>query len=944
MLESREQLRGFRALFGGIRKRAAAKRLAAAVVETLEERRLLAGLVDYVIQISVDGLRPDAIANTSDSVLPNFHRLRTESAWTDNARCDYNVSETLPNHVTVITGRPLLAGMDDDDTPYEGHTWNANTDDFLTTHTIHSMHTPSAHYIESVFDTAHDYNLRTTLIAGKNKFRLFRDSYDDGAAQYQGGALDTVTPPDNGRNKIDYYYSPQELDWWNSQTGAPNTSWDLLENDDKTGWLDIMRGENDDKDPFQYSFLHFRDPDKAGHYGTTTPIGWGGHDYNHTIENVDLYLGAIFDLIDNTPQYAGRTAIVLTADHGGGATGATNHNNPAAPVVYTIPFYVWGPGIAQNGTPTSGDHGKLYDRNTNTRTDPSSGYVNNEAVKQPIRNGDASNVALDLLGLPAITHSYFNKLQNLDFGMLKLTGTESADTISVVVDTGDSSSWEVTGAVGGTQHFTIANYASIRIDALGGNDSVTVSADVTVPCVINGGDGNDNLLAGSGDDHIDAGAGNDTLTGMDGNDTLDGGAGTDVAEYNVTGTGAVHAIVNTGTDAGQDGFAATDTFAGIENLSGGPANDTLYGDDNANKLWGNAGDDSLIGNAGNDTYVFSGDDLGTDHIDEAADANTDTVDFSAFGQNVGVYLGNSGTGKAVDSFALILYLSDESSIETVKGGPGNDTFNGNSRDNVFYGNAGADTFMAGPDTGTGKDTFYGGTGTDTADYSERQASVSVCLDGSADDGSSGEQDSIKTDVENLIGGKANDALNGSTGPNYIQGGTGDDTIHGMDGSDTLDGENGDDQLYANDGSYGGAALLIGNADDDTIYGSSSADTIWGDHPSGSNTGTDSIYGLAGNDTIHGGRGDDTAYGGYGDDYLYGDDGEDYLYADNTGAGYGDDTLDGGDDADHLYGGNGNDLFIGTADDHNDVFDGQEMSDTLTGHDAGDTHYNIEVFN
>jgi len=93
-------------------------------------------------------------------------------------------------------------------------------------------------------------------------------------------------------------------------------------------------------------------------------------------------------------------------------------------------------------------------------------------------------------------------------------------------------------------------------------------------------------------------------------------------------------------------------------------------------------------------------------------------------------------------------------------------------------------------------------------------------------------------------------------------------------------------------------------------------------------------------------GNDTIYGGDGDDYLYGDAGEDSLYGDNAGVGYGygGDTLDGGDDADHLYGGNGNDLFIGTADDHNDVFDGQEMSDTLTGHDAGDTHYNIEVFN
>jgi len=177
------------------------------ILEQLDERRLLAGLVDYVIQISVDGLRPDAIGITNDS-LTKFHRLRTESAWTDNARCDYNVSETLPNHVGVITGRPQVAGTDAGNTPYEGHTWSGN-DTVPSDHTIHSEHKdgdgdPDPHYIASVFDTAHDDNLRTSLIAGKTKFTLFQDSYDDEAAQYQGGLPDTVTPPDNTRDKIDY--------------------------------------------------------------------------------------------------------------------------------------------------------------------------------------------------------------------------------------------------------------------------------------------------------------------------------------------------------------------------------------------------------------------------------------------------------------------------------------------------------------------------------------------------------------------------------------------------------------------------------------------------------------------------------------------------------------------------------------------------------------------
>ena len=904
------------------------------ILEQLEERRLLAGLVDYVIQISVDGLRSDAIAAAASptypdtgSALSSFHILMQHGgSYTLNARTDYDKTETMPNHVSMVTARPVWSGNN------AGHHWTTNdynptTEASKTIHTNWENDQDDADYVASVFDEVHDREKSTGMYLGKTKLEVFRTSYDNidpGGLDRneQQGRVDSIDV-NSGRNKF---------------TVTPYTS-ELTGSQVVTQFCSDMRANK-----MNYSLVHFRHPDSAGHSS-----GWVDANGNLTaayvaaVTSVSTYLGTILTMVAES-AFVGKTAIVLTADHGGGhgksGDSLKGHDEETDICNYKIPLIVW--------SPWSLSSGDLYAMNVNeanstqTRWDPVAARIANNSAQPPIHHGDGTNAALQLLGLPAIANSYWNASQDLNFGTLFITGTENADTFAVTT----SGSNLVVTKNGTATSYPLGDYARIYIDALGGNDSVTTDSSVTLAMRIDGGDGNDNLLAGSGDDHIDAGAGNDTLTGMDGDDTLDGGGGTDVAEYNITGTDAVHATVNTGTEAGEDGFAATDTFAGIENLSGGPANDTLYGDDNANKLWGNAGDDSLIGGAGNDTYVFSGTDLGTDHIDEAADANTDTLDFSAFGTNLVVRLGNSGTDRAVDlTGVLILYLSDESSIEIVKGGPGNDTLNGNSRDNVFYGNAGTDTFMAGPDTGTGKDTFYGGTGTDTADYQEREDPVSVCLDGLADDGSSGEQDSIKTDVENLIGGDATDALSGSSAPNSIRGGDGDDTIHGMDGSDTLDGENGDDQLYANDGSYGGAALLIGNADDDTIYGSSSADTIWGDHPSGSNTGTDSIYGLAGNDTIHGGPGNDTAYGGYGDDYLYGDDGEDYLYADNTGAGYGDDTLDGGDDADRLYGGNGNDLFIGTADDHNDVFDGQEMSDTLSGaHDAGDLHYNIEVFN
>jgi Ca2+-binding RTX toxin-like protein len=69
---------------------------------------------------------------------------------------------------------------------------------------------------------------------------------------------------------------------------------------------------------------------------------------------------------------------------------------------------------------------------------------------------------------------------------------------------------------------------SITINCLNGNDVVTATNDVTVPLIILGGNGTDNLAGGGGGDVLVGGQGNDTTTGNDGNDILIGGAGADM--------------------------------------------------------------------------------------------------------------------------------------------------------------------------------------------------------------------------------------------------------------------------------------------------------------------------------------------------------------------------------------------------------------------------------
>ena len=311
----------------------------------------------YVITISVDGLGSSYLQTLMNSnSVPNFQRLKTEGAGTQNARDDYDYTVTLPNHVTMVTGRGIVGTA--------GHNWSSNSDPPVGA----TIQSGKGSYVASAFDVAHDNGLRTSMYAGKTKFSLFDTSYNA-----TNGALDT-TGADNGRDKLDVFM-------YNGNTGTLTSS-----------FIAAM-----DSNPFQYSFLHFTDGDSAGHAS-----GWGSVAYKTAIKNVDGYLGSIFNMIDNNATFQGKTAIVLTADHGGASY---DHSNASDPLDYTIPFYVWGPGVLAGAD--------LYSLNAGVRLDPNTGRPLYSAPVQPIRNGEVANLALDLLGLGPVPGSTLNFAQNL---------------------------------------------------------------------------------------------------------------------------------------------------------------------------------------------------------------------------------------------------------------------------------------------------------------------------------------------------------------------------------------------------------------------------------------------------------------------------------------------------------------------------------------------------
>ena len=167
----------------------------------------------------------------------------------------------------------------------------------------------------------------------------------------------------------------------------------------------------------------------------------------------------------------------------------------------------------------------------------------------------------------------------------------------------------------------------------------------------------------------------------------------------------------------------------------------------------------------------------------------------------------------------------------------------------------AGTILAGDGTdiivpGRGADSISGGTGLDLVTYEHRTSTqpLTVTIDNVANDGSAGEGDNVRTDVENLAGGAGDDSLTGSTANNQVWGMAGTDTIVGNLGIDRLLGGDGNDSIAGS----GGSDLLWGGLGDDDLRGHGGQDTLRGE---------------AGNDALNGGSDNDTYDGGSGNDFL-----------------------------------------------------------------------------
>ncbi|URW75324.1 M10 family metallopeptidase C-terminal domain-containing protein [Sphingomonas donggukensis] len=433
-------------------------------------------------------------------------------------------------------------------------------------------------------------------------------------------------------------------------------------------------------------------------------------------------------------------------------------------------------------------------------------------------------------------------------GIENLVGSQYNDTL-----TGDANNNVIEGGLGNDT--LVGGFGNDTASYAGASAGVTVSLALQGAAQNTGVTGNDtlsgfeNLLGSAFADTLTGNSGENILTGGAGDDTLnpganaignvdllDGGAGSDTASFAGFTAGVTATLAGALDGSASVGGQQVAVLRSIENLTGGDGNDTLTGDANDNVIDGGLGDDVLDGGAGNDTVSYRGT-IGA------------TVNLSI--------LAAQATGYGNDTLV---------GFENVRTGSGADTITGDGNDNIFF-------------DGGGADTYNGGAGSDTVDYTNITAALTVNLNTTTAQAASTGGD-ILSGIENVVGSltAANTLTGGDTTANRLVGGA-------------------------------AADFLIGRGLGDTLIGGAGNDVIFGDYV---NTFSATAGMADGNDVLEGGAGNDSLVGGLGADILRGGDGDDILVgglANGTVAGLstvytndggGADVFDGGEGTDTAY--------------------------------------------
>jgi Ca2+-binding RTX toxin-like protein len=359
------------------------------------------------------------------------------------------------------------------------------------------------------------------------------------------------------------------------------------------------------------------------------------------------------------------------------------------------------------------------------------------------------------------------------------------------------------------------------------NNTLDFSSTTLTDVVVDGADGNDNIIGNAQDNTLRGGWGNDTLNGGGGNDTFlatsyipgfdiyQGGDGIDTikAQENnsvvgisgnfgaansielITADGKTGVVILGDTANNTLDFSST-TLTDVV-VDGADGNDNIIGNAQDNTLRGGWGNDTLNGGGGNDTFLATsyipGFDIyqGGDGVDTIkAQENNSVVGISGnFGAANSIELitadGKTGVVILGDTANNTLDFSSTTLTDVVvDGADGNDNIIGNAQANTLRGGWGNDSL----DGGFGNDLLDGGVGNDTyivdmiGDVINETSTVSTEIDTVK----SSVSYTLGANLENLIligsiattatGNQLDNVITGNALNNTLTGGAGVDTF------------------------------------------------------------------------------------------------------------------------------------------------------------------------
>lgn len=239
-----------------------------------------------VVAISLDGLNPEALARLGPTRLPHLFQLFRQGAGTTNARTQVEMTVTLPNHTSMVTGLPIALANGG-----HGVTWNSERAGT-------TVQGAAGRSVSSVFSVVRAGGGRTALFSTKSKFRLFSRSWPIDKTIVREGDDTTLT---------------------------------------RLFRADIVANTR------RFAFLHLGLADVVGHSS-----GWMGSAYLKAVVRLDALVGSVMATIRDTDRLRRSTVVILTADHGG-TPGTRAHEDPAELANHRIPFVVWGSGVDHAG-------------------------------------------------------------------------------------------------------------------------------------------------------------------------------------------------------------------------------------------------------------------------------------------------------------------------------------------------------------------------------------------------------------------------------------------------------------------------------------------------------------------------------------------------------------------------------------------------------------------